>query len=189
MQRLHHHTSLGLLGAGALLLACHPDRAEGIGSPEVPQGVRERTAGPPTDPAPVTETPSTPEQVRIDLSPHGVEATLMADDGAEASATSQGVSLRTAKGFDLDIGRGGLDRKAELAEIVRAYGDRFERFLEQTDQVVSWEVRTPTGSEYRFFASFPDASVPYHCRTGEHAADSPQLVEEMVEICRSLRSR
>ena len=177
--------TLSLLCAGAALVACQP---QVVGAPEVPQSVRDRDAGPATDPAPVTKSPEIPDDVEIDLAPHGVEATLTARRGARASATPEGVKLETADGFDLTIGRGGLDHEAELAEVVRAYGNRFERFLEEDDNVVSWEVSTPTGSEYRFFASYPDAPLPYHCRTGEHPADSPQMVEAMIDICRSVHA-
>lgn len=185
MLRVLPHVTLSVLCAGAALVACQP---QVIGAPEVPQSVRERDAGEATAPAPDTKSPEIPDDVEVDLGPHGIAATLTARKGARASATPEGVRLQTADGFDLEIGHGGLDHAAEMAELVRSYGSRFERFLEENEHVVSWEVSTPTGSEYRFFASFPDAPLPYHCRTGAHAADSPQMVAAMIDVCRSVHA-
>ncbi len=177
-----------LLRLSSLLLvvaACHP---QSVGTPEVPQDVRDRSAGPTSEPAPDTPVPARPDTVTIELSPHGLAASITADEGVSVVAHDDGVLLETGEGFEMVIGKGGLDMEAELAELVREYGSRFERFLTEDDHVVAWEISNPTGSDYRFFASFPDGPMPYHCRTGDQAASSPQLLNEMVEICRTVQA-
>jgi hypothetical protein len=167
----------------ALLPGCHQ---EVLGAPEVPQAIREQDPGPVTDKAPETASSAAPEIVDIDLTPYGLSAKIRTDGHVEAKGTPNGIVLRTDEGFELVVGRGSLDMTAEREELVRKYGKRFARFLIDSEHVVAWEIAGPTKSVYHFFASFERKALSHHCRTGPDGAPTPQLVDTMVDICRSI---
>ena len=189
--------SMNVLARPALALVCSASclgvaascHREAVGSPEVPEETREQQAGPATAPAPPRKPADAPDQVSVDLTPHGIAATLEADGEVEARATPDGVRLRAGDDFDMIVGRGSLDMTGERAELVRQYGPRFARFLIDSTDVVAWELSAPTGSSYHFFASFDRTSLSHHGRTAPDGTSSPQLVEVMVRACRSVRTK
>ncbi|MCR9160012.1 MAG: hypothetical protein ACE37F_38185 [Nannocystaceae bacterium] len=184
MKALHHRVALVacLLASGA----CHRDT---LGSPEVPEEIREQDPGPATAPAPQTAPAAAPDEASVDLTPHGLEATLRADGEVEASATPEGVRLRAGEDFDMIVARGSLDMTGEREELVREYGARFERFLIDSSEVVAWEISAPAGSTYHFFASFEGEPLSHHCRSAPEGTASPQLVDAMVRVCRSVQAK
>lgn len=167
----------------SLLTGCRQDV---LGAPEVPEAVREQDPGPASEEAPETAPSAAPDRVEIDLTEFGMSARLQADARVEAEGTPDGIMLRSDDGFELIVGRGSLDMTAEREELVRAYGARFKRFLTDSPEVVAWEVSGAAESRYFFFASFERETLSHHCRTGPDGAESPQLVETMIDICRSV---
>lgn len=130
------------------------------------------------------------EDIRVDLSPHGMAASISAPHDARAHVTNDGVELEGGEGFHLLVRRGSLDPLAEKADIVKRYGVGFRRFVRDQGTEVVYE--TSFAGEHRFhFFLTTDAEAPiaYHCRTPDDGIVSFDAIETMVEACHDVRFR
>lgn len=129
------------------------------------------------------------DDVRIDLGPGGMAATIAAPREAEAHATPDGVELRGGPHFHLFVRRGSIDPLEEKAEIVREHDDEFRRFLRDHGHEVVYETSTLQGARFHFFFGSTRAEIPYHCRTPDEGVSSLLAVEQMLEACRHVHFR
>jgi len=175
---------LALVGSLAAA-ACTQHAAEG-----------QAAAPPPSPVAPADMPPDTPpdtieaEDIRIDLAPHGMAASIAAPDGAQVHATNDGVELKGGDDFDLLVSRGSLDPLAEKARIVHKYGVGFRRFIRDRGTEVVYETSFAGENRFHFFlTSDVDAPIAHHCRTPEAGVASFEAIETMIEACRDVRFR
>lgn len=144
------------------------------------------TAAPAASP---TQDRTEAEDVRIDLGPAGMAATIVAPRDAHAHATPDGVELRGGDGFHLLVERGPLDPLVEKARIVREYQDGFRRFVADRGREVVYEVSSAGEIQFHFFLTHNDAPIAYHCRTPDRGVPSLDLIERMIGACRQVRHR
>jgi hypothetical protein len=169
---------LGLAGSLAAV-ACTQHAAEGQAAAPGPS-----SATPADTPPDEIEA----EDIRIDLAPHGMAASIAAPHGAQARATNDGVELKGDDDFHLIVRRGSLDPLAEKASIVHAYGVGFRRFIRDRGTEVVYETSFAGENRFHFFlTSDVDAPIDYHCRTPQDGVASHYAIETMIAACREVR--
>jgi hypothetical protein len=130
------------------------------------------------------------EDIRIDLAPHGMAASIVAPHDAGVHVTSNGVELQGGDGFHLIVRRGSLDPLAEKASIVHEYGVGFRRFVRDDGTEVVYETSFAGENRFHFFlTSDADAPIAYHCRTPDDGIASFDAIETMIAACREVRFR
>lgn len=145
---------------------------------------------------PTPEAPPAPaetieaEDISLDLSPHGMAASISAPDNAKAHVTTDGVELEGGDDFHLIVGRGPLDPLVEKADVVKRYGVGFRRFVRDSGKEVVYETSVAGENRFHFFLTSDEkAPIPYHCRTPKDGNASMHAIETMVEACRDIRFR
>lgn len=130
------------------------------------------------------------DDIRIDLAPHGMAASIVAPHDARARAANDGVELEGGEGFHMIVRRGSLDPLAEKADIVHRYGVGFRRFVSDTGNEVVYETSFAGENRFHFFlTSEADAPIPHHCRTPDDGIPSFDAIAVMIEACREIRFR
>lgn len=144
-------------------------------------------------PAPTPTAPPDPieaDDISIDLSPHGMAASITAPHDAKARAADDGVELQGGEGFHLIVHRGALDPLEEKAEIVKRYGVGFRRFISDRGNEVVYETSFAGENRFHFFlTSKADAPIAYHCRTPSDGIAVFEEIETMITACRDIRFR
>jgi hypothetical protein len=143
-----------------------------------------------------TPTPTTPpntieaNDITIDLSPHGMAASITAPHDAKVSAADDGVVLEGGDGFHLIVHRGALDPLEEKADIVKRYGVGFRRFVSDRGNEVIYETSFAGENRFHFFfTSKADVPIAYHCRTPNDGIPVFEEVETMIKACRDITFR
>jgi hypothetical protein len=141
-------------------------------------------------------TPTTPpnpieaDDITIDLSPHGMAASITAPHDAKVSAADDGVVLEGGEGFHLIVHRGALDPLEEKADIVKRYGVGFRRFISDRGDEVVYETSFAGENRFHFFlTSKPDVPIAYHCRTPNDGIAVFDEIETMIAACRDIQFR
>ncbi len=177
---------LGLVGCLASAGCSHT--AEGQAA--TPTAAAPAAAGAPPGAAPEKPDTIEPEDIRVDLSPHGMAASISAPHDAKAHVTNDGVELEGGEGFHLIVRRGALDPLAEKKDIVQRFGVGFRRFVRDEGTEVVYETSFAGENRFHFFLT-TEASAPiaYHCRTPDDGIASIDAIETMVAACRDVQFR
>jgi hypothetical protein len=128
--------------------------------------------------------------ISIDLSPHGMAASITAPNDAKARATDDGVELQGGEGFHLIVHRGALDPLKEKADIVKRFGVGFRRFVSDRGNEVVYETSFAGENRFHFFlTSKADVPIAYHCRTPNDGIAVFDEIETMIAACRDIQFR
>jgi hypothetical protein len=127
--------------------------------------------------------------VDVDLSEEGMAATIRAPESAAVRATNDEVEIVGGPDYHLLVGRGAVDPLGEKARIVRKFDGEFRRFLRDDGNLVIYETGTDREQHFHFFMTAKVGGEEFHCRTPADGLETREVVDRMVEVCRSVRFR
>ena len=153
-------------------------RAQLDSPPAVEHATEERS----DSPAPLDDA----VEVEVDLSPHGMAATISAPRHAAVRASRSAVEVVAGADYHLLVGRGAVDPLGEKARIVRTFGGEFRRFLGDDGSLIVYETGTDQQQRYHFFMTARAQDEPYHCRTPQDGLARRAAVDHMIQVCRSV---
>jgi hypothetical protein len=141
------------------------------------------------------ETAKIPGMMEVDLSPYGIQATMMIPDStkgiADIQAQSYGVEIKVGKSYQILVKEGDEDIELKKSDIKSNEVFKLKRYVKEEPTLLFYEVALPDAEQgqYHFFAIVKAGNSTYIVEDIQEEAFTEKDIERMVESAKSIKPK